>query len=57
MSRLTKDETEDIIYNSLEIYEKELNLTRKRKEYYVETKKEIYEVDENYIKEKTWIEL
>jgi len=57
MSRLTKDETEDIIYNSLEIYEKELNLTRKRKEYYVETKKEIYEVSENYIKEKTWIEL
>lgn len=57
MSRLTKDETEDIIYNSLEIYEKELNLTRKRKEYYVETKEEIYEVSENYIKEKTWIEL
>lgn len=33
MSRLTKDETEDIINNSIEIYEKELNLTRKGNNY------------------------
>lgn len=33
MSRLTKDETEDIINNSIEIYEQELNLTRKGNNY------------------------
>lgn len=33
MSRLTKDPTEDIINNSIEIYERELNLSRKGNNY------------------------